>query len=144
MCCDWESNLNLWVCRMVLQPLSHLARAHIYIFKNHVRTCETRKGLNRALVSHLQSPSFLQPFRFLNQSTCTYHSWPSFQHSPGYHTLVPAFFFLSFFKILFIYLREGEGGRKRERRQCVVASHVPLVGDLACNPGMCPDLESNQ
>ena len=26
----------------------------------------------------------------------------------------------------------------------MVASHTPPAGDLACNPGMCPDWESNQ
>ena len=38
-------------------------------------------------------------------------------------------------------------GRERERdgenHQCVVASHMPPTGDLACNPGMCPDCELN-
>ena len=46
----------------------------------------------------------------------------------------------------FIYFqREGKGGKKgeREKHQRVVASHVPPTGDLACNPGMCPDWESN-
>ena len=38
--------------------------------------------------------------------------------------------------------REGE--RKREKHQCVVASHMPLTGDLACDPGMCSDCELNQ
>ena len=44
----------------------------------------------------------------------------------------------------FIYLlfrergREGEGEGKKY--QCVVASHVPLTGDLAYNPGMYPRL----
>ena len=58
--------------------------------------------------------------------------------------ICPRLLSLSFFlkEILFIYLltylREGE------KHQCVVASHVPLVGDLACNPGMCPNWESNQ
>ena len=33
--------------------------------------------------------------------------------------------------------REGE--REREKHPCVVASHTPPTGDLACNPGMCPD-----
>ena len=41
-----------------------------------------------------------------------------------------------------------ETGREREREgeklQCVVVSHTPPTGDLACNPGMCPDWESNQ
>ena len=35
------------------------------------------------------------------------------------------------------------GGRKGEKQQCVVASHTPPTGDLAYNPGMCPDWESN-
>ena len=37
-----------------------------------------------------------------------------------------------------------KGGRKKGKHQCVVASCAPLTGDLACNPGMCPDWESNQ
>ena len=34
--------------------------------------------------------------------------------------------------------------RKGENHQCVVASHTPPSGDLACNPDMCPEWESNQ
>ena len=33
-------------------------------------------------------------------------------------------------------MKEKEG----KKHQCVVASRVPPSGDLACNPGMCPDL----
>ena len=51
-------------------------------------------------------------------------------------------FFLRFY--LFILERGKEGERKGEKHQCTVASCVPLVGDLACNPGMCPDWESNR
>ena len=40
--------------------------------------------------------------------------------------------------------RGREGERKGEKHQCVVASHAPLTGDLAYNPGMCPDWELNQ
>ena len=53
-------------------------------------------------------------------------------------------FYLNFFlKILFVYFRQSgrEGEREGERHQCVVASHAPSTGDLACNPGMCPDWE---
>ena len=47
--------------------------------------------------------------------------------------------------IFFIYFREGEEGeREGEKHQCAVASHVPLGGGLAYNPGMCPDGELNQ
>ena len=36
------------------------------------------------------------------------------------------------------------GERKTgEKHQCAVASHTPLTGDLAHNPGMCPDWELN-
>ena len=44
--------------------------------------------------------------------------------------------------------KRGEG-REKERDISVreihgsVASHTPPAGDLACNPGMCPDGESN-
>ena len=37
-----------------------------------------------------------------------------------------------------------EGERGGEKHQCVVASHVAPTGDLACNPGTCPDWESNR
>ena len=39
---------------------------------------------------------------------------------------------------LFIFRQRGrEEGREGEKHQCVVASHTPPTGDLACNPGMC-------
>ena len=45
---------------------------------------------------------------------------------------------------LFIFRQMGrEGERQGEKHQCVVASHVPPTGDLAHNPGMCPDWELN-
>ena len=37
-----------------------------------------------------------------------------------------------------------EGGGEGKKHQCMVASHAPPSGDLAHNPGMCPDWESNQ
>ena len=46
---------------------------------------------------------------------------------------------------LFIFReRGGEGEREGEKHQCVVASCAPPTGELACNPGMCPDGELNQ
>ena len=45
---------------------------------------------------------------------------------------------------LFIFRERGrEGEREGEKHQCVVASWAPPTGALACNPGMCPDWESN-
>ena len=50
-----------------------------------------------------------------------------------------------FLKILFIFRQRGrEGEREEEKHQCVVASCMTTTGDLAHNPGMCPDWESNQ
>ena len=54
---------------------------------------------------------------------------------------------LLFFKrfYLSIFREKGrEGEKEGEKRQCVVASCAPPTGDLACNPGMCTDWESNQ
>ena len=46
---------------------------------------------------------------------------------------------------IFIFRQRGrEGKREGEKHQYVVASCVPPTGDLACNPGMCPDWESNR
>ena len=47
-----------------------------------------------------------------------------------------------FKKRFYLFLDRGEG-REGEKHQCVVASHTPPTGDLTCNPGMCPDWESN-
>ena len=48
----------------------------------------------------------------------------------------------------FIYFFFGERGREGEREgkkhQCEVASCMPPTEDLADNPGMSPDWESNQ
>ena len=48
-------------------------------------------------------------------------------------------FFLRFYLLYFLE-REREG----EKHQCVVASPVPLTGDLDRHPGMCPDWESHR
>ena len=54
----------------------------------------------------------------------------------------PFYFFLRF---IFIFRQRGrEGEREGKKHQCVVASRAPPTGGLACNPGMCPDWESNQ
>ena len=55
--------------------------------------------------------------------------------------------FSGFFKkrfYLFIFREGREGEREGEKHQCVVASHMSPTGDLARNPGMCPDWESNR
>ena len=53
----------------------------------------------------------------------------------------------SFLKKRLVYLsvdRRREEEREGEKHRYVVTSHAPPTGDLACNPGMCPDWESNQ
>ena len=50
-----------------------------------------------------------------------------------------------FLKIIYLFLDRGEKGeREEEKHQYVVACHVPPTGDVACNPGLCPDWELNQ
>ena len=52
------------------------------------------------------------------------------------------------FKKDFIYLFFLDRGERKEKEgetpQCVVASRAPSTGDLACNPRLCFDWESNQ
>ena len=49
--------------------------------------------------------------------------------------------FKKFLKRFYLFLgREKEGGK----HQCVVASYAPPSGDVARNPGMCPNWESNR
>ena len=43
---------------------------------------------------------------------------------------------------MYLFLQKGQE-REEEKHSCVVASCTPPTGDLACNPGMCPDRESN-
>ena len=56
-------------------------------------------------------------------------------------------YFVNFFLFKdFIYLfldRGNEGEKEGEEYQYFVASYAPRTGDLAHNPGMCPDQESN-
>ena len=45
-----------------------------------------------------------------------------------------------FKKNVCLFLERGrEAEREGKKQQCVVASHTPPTGDLARNPGMCPD-----
>ena len=49
-------------------------------------------------------------------------------------------------KIFYLFIfreREKERRREREKHQRVVASRMPLSGDLALNPGLCPGWDSN-
>ena len=52
-------------------------------------------------------------------------------------------FFLRFYLFIFS-LRGREGEREGKKHQCVVAAHVSPPGELAHNPGICLDRESNQ
>ena len=53
------------------------------------------------------------------------------------------YLFIKYF--IYLFLDGGmEEDREGEKYQCVVAVCMPPTGDLACNPGMFPDWESNQ
>ena len=58
-----------------------------------------------------------------------------------------AFYFYFLKKIIYLFIlreRGRAGEREGEKHQCVGASPTPSTGDLACNPGTCPDWESNR
>ena len=50
---------------------------------------------------------------------------------------------LCIYFILLIFRERGREGERGEKHRSV-ASRTPLAGDLACNPGLCPDWELNQ
>ena len=58
--------------------------------------------------------------------------------------LICKFLFFIFKDFIYLFLDRGEGRETERERECVVAFQAPPTGDLACNPGMCPDWESNQ
>ena len=60
----------------------------------------------------------------------------------GVQDLVSFLFFKRFYLLSFRKRREGE--REGGKHQCVVASRMSPTGDLACNPDVCSDEESNQ
>ena len=49
-----------------------------------------------------------------------------------------------FLKVLLIFRERGRERKREGEKHRLSASHVPPTRDLACNPGMCPDQESNQ
>ena len=53
--------------------------------------------------------------------------------------------FLFFKTFIYLFLERGEGREKEGERNINVRLPLmrPPTGDLACNPGMCPDWESN-
>ena len=49
-------------------------------------------------------------------------------------------FCLCYYFLKYLFLERGrEGEREAEKHQYVLASHAPPSGDLAYNPGLCPD-----
>ena len=50
-----------------------------------------------------------------------------------------------FFNFMYLFLDREEGREKEgEKHQCVVAFCMPPNGELARNPGICPDWELNR
>ena len=76
---------------------------------------------------------------FSRQSWSEYVFYTNVSHGnrilTGQTDVCVSFLFLRFYLSLFRE-RGREGEREGEKHQCVVASHVPPTGDLACNPGM--------
>ena len=71
-----------------------------------------------------------------------FYLWKLKNHKIHYIWLGSLNFFKRFY--LFIFRERGrEGDREGEKHQCVVATHMAPTGDLACNPGMCPDWKLN-
>ena len=89
--------------------------------------------------SYLQGNSHKTFIEFLKRNILDQKGMAEiFKVMKSYFTQQGYNFLKRFLKFIFI-----ERGRKGENHQCVVASHVLPTGDLAHNPDMCPDWESN-
>ena len=77
----------------------------------------------------------------LKENGGAFSSWTICKPTPVIMYFYPFFFFLR----IYLFLDRGEGWEKeRERNIDVVASCMSPRGDLAFNPGMCPDWESTR
>ena len=66
------------------------------------------------------------------------NSWNTVDFSSSFKDFFKDFIYL----FIYLFLDRGER-RQKEKRQYMVASQAPPTGDLAHNPGMCPEWESN-
>ena len=74
-------------------------------------------------------------------------------HQKDRNKIWPTFFFFYFKDFIYLFLERGEGRKKKRERNInvweihwSVVSRMSPTGDLAClacNPGMCPDWETN-
>ena len=63
---------------------------------------------------------------------------------PWFLYILLSLFIFIIVKTLVIFRERGrEEEREEEKHQCVFVSRTPPTGDLAWNPGVCPDWESN-
>ena len=118
-------------------------------FTSRTQTCTTsrsKKSLTQSTLCEIitWASVFIPPFSFYSLQVilivCTVRkaSVSLIEHCLFCASFV---FFLDF---IYLFLeREREGEKEGEKHHCVVASHMPPTGDLARNPGRCPDWESN-
>ena len=110
-------------------------------------------ALNHFLTSKIyliSLPNFQLPLLIYNKRTyisCINQIWLKFFLLQFLH-LCRELSICVFLKILFIFFfifreRRREGEREDEKQQYVVASCTPATGDLAYNPSMKPDWQSN-
>ena len=92
------------------------------------------------------SPPPVTDTSYLELSWQTVYQWQLFNGRRWEPiTFIWSVFSLFLKKILCIYFLDGgKGDREGEKHQYVAASCASPTGDLACNPGMCPDWESSR
>ena len=82
------------------------------------------------------SPTLQRPFLCLCDLFCE----PTSSTAHFFHFC--AFLFLK--RFLNLFLEKGEGKERRGTLMCGCLSCAPYWGHMACNPGMCPDMNSNR
>ena len=109
-----------------------------FSFVKRQKSLATKSGLLGVWVTWVARLCWLQPVQVQHSHMfCLLQTFQNVNHFQEIFLMFKIFY-------LFIFRERGrEGEREGEKHQCVVASHTPPTGDLACNPCMCPDRESN-
>ena len=143
-----------WICFSVaaFPPFLSLEiffffRFYLVIFRETGREGGSKRGRETSKCGCLWSASYWRPDLAHNPSMCP--DWESNPRAFGSQAGAQSAESRQPGQILFIF-RERRREEEREGEKLnvqgihlLVASHPPLTGDWACDPGMCPEWESN-
>ena len=108
--------------------------------------CGSEKVSQPQEEARVLGPIWTPPHTLMFHKQCWVLLSFDFSYSTPFQILPIDWYFLDFLKRFYLFLGRGEGREKERERNINVWLPLmcPPTGDLNCNPGMCPDWESNQ